>query len=171
MRGMGGFLVRSDPPQKADIAFVLAGDSWGHRVITAAELVRRGYTSQVLVSGPSGNYGLHECELAIPFAVRTGYPESYFLHFENDARSTRDERQAALEEFRRRGVHSLLLVTSNFHTRRAGQIFRSAAPDLKITVVAAPDEFFEPGAWWTNREGRKIFVIEWLKTVAEWIGA
>jgi uncharacterized SAM-binding protein YcdF (DUF218 family) len=67
-------------------------------------------------------------------------------------------------------VHSVLLVTSNFHTHRAGKIYRALAPELRFIVVAAPDEFFSPDTWWKSREGRKTFMIEWMKTVAEWIG-
>ena len=95
MRGLGWYLVKASPPEKADIALVLAGDGNGLRILRAAELVRAGYAPKVLVSGPDGNYGLYECDLAIPFAVKAGYPEAYFEHFENHARSTREEARSA----------------------------------------------------------------------------
>ena len=121
---LGAYLVQADPPQKADAALVLAGDGWGHRILTAAQLARDGYVPKVLVSGPDGAYGYHECDLAIPFAVKHGYPEAYFVHMENQARSTLAEAHVALmPEIRREGIRRMLLVTSNFHTRRAGQIF------------------------------------------------
>jgi uncharacterized SAM-binding protein YcdF (DUF218 family) len=170
LAGLGSYLVKADTPQKADIALVLAGDAEGNRILTAAQLARRGYVSKVLVSGPSGIYGYHECDLAIPFAVKAGYPESYFLHFENDARSTKEEAHAAVARLRQMGVHKILLVTSDYHTRRAGKIFRAAAPDLQFIVVAAPDTSFTAGGWWHNRQGEKIAFIEWLKTVTEPFG-
>ncbi|MCU1339219.1 MAG: hypothetical protein JWO19_4800, partial [Bryobacterales bacterium] len=139
LAGLGSYLVRADAPEKADIALVLAGDAEGNRILTAAELARRGFVPRVLVSGPSGVYGYYECDLAIPFAVKAGYPESYFLHFENNARSTKDEARDAVARLRQLGAHKILLVTSDYHTRRAGKIFRSAAPDLQFVVVAAPD--------------------------------
>ena len=99
----------------------------------------------MLVSGPSGIYGYHECDLAIPFAVKAGYPESYFVHFENDARSTQEEARDAVARLRQLGAHKVLLVTSDYHTRRAGKIFRAAAPDLQFIVIAAPDASFTAG--------------------------
>ena len=39
-----------------------------------AELVKQGYVPKVLVSGPDMLYGFYECDLAIPFAVKRGYP-------------------------------------------------------------------------------------------------
>jgi uncharacterized SAM-binding protein YcdF (DUF218 family) len=167
---LGAYLVQAGPPQKADAALVLAGDGWGYRVLTAAQLARDGFVPRVLVSGPDGAYGLHECDLAIPFAVKHGYPESYFVHMENSARSTVAEARAVLPEIRRMGVQRLIVVTSNFHTRRAGAIFRKLAPDLTILVVAAQDKDFTADGWWHGRQGQKTFLMEWEKTIANGMG-
>lgn len=166
---MGRFLVHEQAPEKADIGIVLAGDARGGRILKASELVKQGFVPKLLVSGPDGMYGSHECDLEIPFAVRAGYPESYFVHFENTARSTRDEAQQAAQELRKMGVHRLLLITSNFHTRRAGRMFREALPGVEVIVVASPDPYFSPDGWWKNREGQKTALYEWLKTVASWV--
>lgn len=167
---LGAYLVQAGPPQKADAALVLAGDGWGYRMLTAAQLARDGFVPKVLVSGPNGAYGLHECDLAIPFAVKRGYPEAYFVHIEHSARSTVAEARAVLPVIRQMGLKRIIVVTSNFHTRRAGAIFRKAAPDLTILVVAAPDENFTPDGWWHDREGQKTFLFEWEKTLANWVG-
>lgn len=166
---MGSYLDRSAPPQKAEVIFVLAGDTSGNRILTAAELVRRGYAPKILVSGPEGYYGLNESDLAIPFAEHAGYPAAYFQAFPHSAHSTREEAQVAAQEFRKLGFHRVLLVTSNFHTRRAGNLFRAAAPEVAFTVVEAPDAYFTIDGWWHDREGRKIFLLEWTKTVAGWM--
>jgi uncharacterized SAM-binding protein YcdF (DUF218 family) len=170
LRELGSYLVKADQPEKADIALVLAGDGEGNRILKAAQLARRGYVSKVLVSGPSGLYGQYECDLAIPFAIKSGYPASYFVHFENDALSTKEEAHDAIARLRQMGIHRVLLVTSDYHTRRAGKIFRTAAPDLKFIVVAAPDKYFTPNGWWHNRQGEKIAFNEWTKTLTEPLG-
>ena len=170
LAALGSYLIKADAPEKADIALVLAGDGEGNRILTAAQLARQGYISQILVSGPSGMYGRYECDLAIPFAVKAGYPESYFLHFENDARSTQEEARDAIARLRQMGVHKVLLVTSDYHTRRSGKIYRTAAPDLQFVVVAAPDRYFTAGGWWHNRQGEKIAFNEWVKTLTEPFG-
>jgi uncharacterized SAM-binding protein YcdF (DUF218 family) len=167
---LGAYLVRQDQPKQADVALVLAGDTTGNRILRAGELVRQGYVPKAVISGPSGVYGLFECDLAIPFAVRAGYPESYFIHFEHDAHSTQEEATNAVAELKKLGARRVLLVTSDYHTRRAGRILRAAAPDIEFTVVAAPDNYFSPAGWWHNREGRKTFFVEWEKTFANWFG-
>jgi uncharacterized SAM-binding protein YcdF (DUF218 family) len=170
LTGLGSYLVDASPPEKADIAVVLAGDPFGHRILTAADLVQKGYVPVVLVSGPSGEYDFHESDLAIPFAVKRGYSPSYFEHFEHEARSTAGEAAVIVPELRRRNAHTVLLVTSNYHTRRAGLLFRRAAPDLTIITIAAPDQFYRPDDWWRGREGQKTFLTEWEKTVGTWLG-
>ena len=164
------YLVSEDGPSRADAVLVLAGDGYGHRILTGAELARQGYAPKVYVSGPAGMYGRHECDLAIPFAVAQGYRESSFVHAENNARSTREEAAAVIGMLRRAGARTILLVTSDYHTRRAGRTFRRAAPDLRFLVVAAPDEYFHANSWWRIREGQKTFLFEWEKTVAAWLG-
>jgi len=170
LTALGSYLIDAQPPVHADIGVVLAGDSRGLRILKAAELVQQGFIPSAMISGPDGSYGLFECDLAIPFAVRTGYPESYFVHFHNMARSTEEEARVVVEELHHRGVHSVLVITSDFHTRRAGRVYRRAGPDLQITVVASPDFSFTPDGWWRSREGRKTALYEWMKTVASWFG-
>jgi uncharacterized SAM-binding protein YcdF (DUF218 family) len=170
MTVLGRLLVHDDGPARADIAVVLAGDYYGNRVLRAAELVRQGYVPDVLVSGPHLIYGKYECDLEIPFAVEHGFPESWFIRVPNETQNTRDEATSIVAEMHRRGIHRFLLVTSNFHTARAARIYRVAAPELQMRVVAAPDKYFRPDGWWRNREAQKIFLIEWLKTAANAVG-
>ena len=168
LTGLGSYLVKAGPPEKADAALVLAGDSSGNRILKAAELERQGFVPKVVVSGPGKTYGYFECDLAIPFAVKHGYPESYFEHAEHSAHSTAEEAQITIAKLRREGYKRIELVTSDYHTRRAAKIFRAAAPDLTFIVVAAPDEYFSASGWWRNREGQKTFLYEWEKTIAGW---
>lgn len=167
---LGKALVHDDGPARADLAVVLAGDYSGRRILRAAELVRQGYVPAVLVSGPHMVYGLYECDLEIPFAVKHGYPESWFIRAPNEALSTREEAASILPDLRRRGVHRFLLVTSDYHSARAGRIYRAAGREFEMRLVTATDQYFQPEGWWRNREGQKIFFIEWSKTVANFLG-
>jgi uncharacterized SAM-binding protein YcdF (DUF218 family) len=170
LAALGSFLEKSESPRPAGAVFVLAGDPSGNRILKAAELVREGYAPEVIVSGPQESvYGFWESDLAISFAENAGYPKSYFLRFPSHALSTRDEAHAAAAEFHRLGLKCVILVTSDYHTRRAGNLFRAAAPGVAFVVVAAPDLHFTPRGWWRDREGRKIFLLEWMKTIAGWL--
>jgi uncharacterized SAM-binding protein YcdF (DUF218 family) len=60
-------------------------------------------------------------------------------------------------------AHRVLIVTSDFHTRRAGMIFRHGLPQYEIHTVAARNEFQFGDKWWTNREWAKTTFDEYLK--------
>ena len=170
-RTAGRYLVHSQSPEIADAVLVLAGDYRGGRMRKAAELVRAGYAPIALVSGPYEMYGMNEAELAIQYAVRQGAPASYFEPVHIRAYSTLEEAHAFVPELRKRNIRKLLLVTSNFHTRRAGRIFGQVlGPSVAIRTVAAGDPFFQPDSWWHNREGQKTLFYEYSKTLAGWLG-
>jgi uncharacterized SAM-binding protein YcdF (DUF218 family) len=170
----GRALVHEESPEKADLAVVLAGDYRGNRISKGADLVRAGYVPAVLVSGPNGFYGQHESDYEVAYAIRRGFPASWFIAFPHDALSTREEATLVLAELRRRDVHRFLLVTSNFHTARATRLFRAAeraeggGPEFR--TIAAPDQYFQPDSWWHSREGSKTAFFEWTKTLTSAVG-
>jgi uncharacterized SAM-binding protein YcdF (DUF218 family) len=170
MGWMGAFLVEDEKPFRADLVVVLAGDPYGRRILKAAELVKNGFASAVLVSGAPGFYDLHESDLAIPFAIRRGYPTAWFIPFPHAGHSTEEEARAMLPELRKRSVRRVVVVTSDYHTRRALHTLRACWPEIEIRMVAASDEFFSPQGWWHTREGRKTFFLEWTKTFASAVG-
>ena len=167
-------LIRDDGPAKADIAVVLAGDRWGNRILKGAEMVQKGYVPAVLVSGPCGDYGLCESDLAIDFAVRNGCRREWFIAVPHWGMSTKEEAEAILRQMQARQVRRFLLVTSDYHTARSRRIYASAERaggyQPEIQVVAAPDHFFRLDSWWRSRDAQKIVLLEWTKTVATMFG-
>lgn len=170
LRALGNFLVRTEEPFHADMIVVLAGDDTGNRILTGAGLAKQGYAARILVSGPACCYGHRESDLAIAFAAARGYPAEWFIGFPIHGNSTRDEAREILPELRRRHVERFIVVTSNYHTRRAGSIYRELVGPERFRVVAAPDPAFRPDDWWHSRQGRKTWFQEWTKTMGNWAG-
>ncbi len=170
---LASVLIRDEPPERADIAVVLAGDQLGNRITKAADLIRNGYVPAALISGPP-YFDVHECDAAIAYMVHKGYPAQWFIPFPNSSLSTNDEAVGILAELRRRGVHRFLLVTSAYHTARATRIYRALlraeGGGIEFRTVAASDPNFQPSSWWRTREGKKTFFIEWCKTIATGLG-
>ena len=165
----GQFLISAEPPRKADIIVSLAGDEFGLRVLTAGQLVREGYAPYAVVSGIP-ELLMSEADELIRFAELHGYPPSYFRPLRHASDSTKSEEALIAQELKTRGVHSVLLVTSNYHTRRAGALMRRIAPWLEVHTIAAPDRFFTADGWWKSRAGQRTFLYEWLKTFSAWVG-
>ena len=79
------------------------------------------------------------------------------------ALSTREEVGGAGGCLRPLGAHSRLLVTSDFHPRRALSSFHREFPDLKVSVAAVYDPTEFGLEWWTDREWAKNTVYEWMR--------
>ena len=74
-----------------------------------------------------------------------------------ESHSTDDEAEAILPELRRQGVQTFLLVTSDYHTRRAGGIYRAWRRICHFIVVAAPDRYFSAQAGGKIAKGAEDF--------------
>lgn len=145
---------------------VLGGDFWGRRVVEGAELGMRGYAPHVMISGPDYRwYGIvyPEGELATRFLVDKGYPRSLFWTFAHHAASTIDEAKVLAPELKRLKVKRVLIVTSNYHSRRASLVYHAALPSIEIRVIGVPEGGFQPESWWKTSLGRHLARSEWTK--------
>lgn len=166
----GNFLDVGEPPQKADVAIVLAGGWTGERVLKAGQLVRQGIVPYALLSSSATYYGLTECECEADFAVRNGYTRQMFQCLLVQASSTRAEAGQMVAELRRRGVRKCLIVSVDTHLRRARRIFTRTAPEIEFHMISASSPNYQLSTWYQNREGRKAVFLEWIKVVTEPFG-
>lgn len=170
--GMGRSLVVSDPLEHADLIYVLAGDFWGSRVLLAARLGAQGWAPKVVMSGgmySNSDVSGYTGDLAADFLVKQGYPRSLFLTFPLSARSTIDEARAMGPIFHRLGAKRIILVTSNFHSRRAKEVFRLFLPEFEFRMESAADNAFDPAAWWTKPQERHLFFSEYQKMLGTYL--
>ncbi len=170
LRGVGSLFIKDGPPQQADAIVVLAGDRKGNRILKGADLARAGFAPIVIADDGSDDYGTTESELAINFAVQHGYSPNLFLKTQWNVYSTIAEAHKVIPLLRSRGVRKAIVVTTNWHTGRAGRIFRRNAPEITFYMVGADDPDWHNGNWWIDREGRKTFFMEGVKTVADFLG-
>jgi len=167
LMGLGGELIVADRLEKADLIYVLAGDFFGSRVLSGAELGARGYAPRVLLSG--GRYSNEfygnrfSGDLAVQFAVEHGYSPKLFQSVRLESVSTLEEARAMGPVFRRLGAKRVILVTSNFHSRRARLVFRMILPDIDFRVVPSADRDFDPSSWWKTDRGRHLVISEYEK--------
>ena len=166
---LGRFLIASDVLEKADAIVVLGGDDVaGHRVSEAVSLMREGWAEVLLVSGgpiargvtATGVMRKQAEELGIPpariIALPFGTPSSGLLD------STFSEARSLLSECRERRYKSVIVVTSNYHTRRARRIFKHIFNESRIQVIVHPseDDSFKVDRWWTRRADARTWFLE-----------
>jgi uncharacterized SAM-binding protein YcdF (DUF218 family) len=163
--GAGTFLI-IDNPERSDIIVVLSGDTSDARFLHALNLLRSGYSQELVLDAPDWvEYGRKSSDLAREY-IHTVAPENVsHLH----VCSFKDN--STLFEFREvsKCVHAVapraktaIIVTSAFHTRRALSVAQHVLPEYRWSVAAVPDVAFG-AAWWKHREWAKTTVLEWQR--------
>ncbi|MBV9609559.1 MAG: YdcF family protein, partial [Acidobacteria bacterium] len=60
-------------------------------------------------------------------------------------------------------AQSVMLVTSDYHTRRALAVFRKRLPNHIFYVAGASNPYLFGRRWWEHREWAKTTAMEWEK--------
>jgi uncharacterized SAM-binding protein YcdF (DUF218 family) len=115
----------------------------------------------VVASGRRLRPGAGISELMEHDLIERGVPKEKVVGFPNDADGTIEAANAIVQFAGEHGWKRLIVVTSNYHTRRARYIFRKVAPaGMEISVASAPDGDFDPERWWENPKSTKAFLGE-----------
>lgn len=171
LRLAGNYWVVDDPLVHSDAIVMLGDDDYsGDRAARAAELYKQGWAPVVVASGRMLRPYAGIAELEAHDLAGDGVPQQAIVQFPQRAEDTREEALALAGLFATRGWHSVVVVTSNYHTRRAQFIFSRVLPaDEQSRVASAPDANYDPAGWWLTRQGIKIFSSECVAyLVARW---
>jgi uncharacterized SAM-binding protein YcdF (DUF218 family) len=158
----GQFLVINQP-QKSDAIVVLAGET-ERRPVQGLELLSQGLAPRLILDVPADTriYEWDQLELAQKYVQRL--PQAAAISVcPIHARSTKGEAQDVSRCLNQIGAHRVLLVTSDFHTRRSLSTFKRMLPQYDFSVAAAFDEREFGVKWWRKRQWAKVNFDEWLR--------
>ena len=163
----GVLLIDSESPARVDAIVVLAGNTPDR--LTYAETLRdQGYANLLAVSNEQVHtHGLQTTWLALHEAGVSApeLPDSALLVLDDPPpESTIDEARRDAELLQQHGVHSALLVTEAFHSRRAWLLFRAAFARRGLTVRSVPvPDTFDLAHWWQHPVTARRVLEEWAK--------
>jgi uncharacterized SAM-binding protein YcdF (DUF218 family) len=181
LRWGGYWLISDDPlPPRVDGAVVLQGSVAGERarVAGAVRLLAEGTTHQILLSVPRETYwGQSVAPIALADVQRRyGSEVARQVQFcEMDGvDSTQEEGKALVGCIRERHWRSVAVVTSDYHTRRAGITWKRVLrknPSFRVFIHAVPDPEFHAAGWWRERRWAKTWFFESLKLASTLVGS
>src|SRR5215471_12541263 len=120
MRWGANWWVIEDSFDKADAMVVLSDDNfYADRASRAAELFRQGKAPLVVASGRRLRPNAGIAELMEHDLIERGVPKDRIIRFPQDGDNTLEEAEALRKLAVQRNWHSVIVVTSNYHTRRA----------------------------------------------------
>lgn len=160
----GAFLVKNDP-QHADLIVVLAGET-DRRPARGLELLQQGYAPKLLLDVPASEKIFDQRTLDIAQKFVNGLPQQEaFSICPIVGLSTKTEAQDVKHCLALIAANRILLVTSDYHTRRALSTFRHELPNREFFIAAAEDPKQFGQHWWQHRQWAKMNFDEWLKLV------
>ena len=164
LRAMGNYWVVEEQLEPADAIILLSDDNFSaDRAARAAELYRAGWAPRVVASGRKLRSYAGLAELMQRDLMERGVPADAVVRFPHQADNTFAEAQVLRPFVVEHGWRRILVVTSNYHTRRARYIFRHVMPEsLRVRIAGARDSEYDPDRWWQARQGLKLFGRETL---------
>lgn len=166
LRPLGDSLVVQDPLEKADLITASSGPEY--RIIYAAELYKKGLGAVLFYTGGySEENQRSEANWSKYLAKITGVPEEAITIDETSVISTYDE-AAILQKYIETHpdtIHSIILVTDAYHTRRAKWIYQRVLGE-GIHIIMAPVPFDRTELsknWWSDAKSRRFVFNEHLK--------
>ncbi len=152
-RLVGEGWVVEDTLEHSDAIFVLSDDNfYADRATRASQVYRQGLAPVVVASGRRLRPYAGIAELIEHDLIERGVPKDKILRVAHDADNTREEAITLALVAKQKKWRSIIVVTSNFHTRRARYIFTHVFPkDTKVRITGARDGDFDPERWWEKR--------------------
>ena len=160
----GSFLVVNQP-EKSDLIVVLAGET-DKRPARGLAFLREKYAPKMLLDVPALEKIYNQSLIDVARNYVRRLPESQSIVVcPIFGLSTKTETKDVFDCLHQLPVHSLLVVTSDYHSRRARMIFRRELSGFKISVATCSDPQTFGAAWWQHRQWAKKNLEEWLRLV------
>jgi uncharacterized SAM-binding protein YcdF (DUF218 family) len=171
------FLVVEKPLTQADAILVLSGSAaYQERTQKAAQLYKQGVAAKIYTTNDGQFAGWSEAEHRNPPFYELEKQELISNGVDPDAitvlpgivTGTDDEARAIADEIHNQPIHSLLIVTSAYHTRRALWTFEKAlaGQNVEIGIASSPpgEQTPTPFFWWIYPSGWSAVPGEYVKS-------
>jgi len=172
------FLIKEAPLQKADAIVVLSGSAtFKERTREAARLFFEGRAPRILITnddqrGPwssADQRNLFFYERSLEQLRNAGVPSQNIEVLMQPVTSTYDETEVIRDYAQQHGLHSILIVTSAYHSRRAlwvfTRVFRDTGVQIGLDAVLPGYQSPAPETWWLSIKGWQQVPNEYLKIV------
>ena len=157
----GWLLEHTDAPARSDVVVVPSGDVLGNRLLAGARLLEQTGSDRLVVFVQEGGlYDQHQ--VAADFLEREGVDPAG-VRLLPPGGSTAAEAGSFASLAHRCGWRSAIVVTSPYHTRRAGFLFRRALGFPFVVRVVGNGEPFDAWTWWSDNATTEAIILEWTK--------
>lgn len=171
-------LITEAPLASADAILVLGGSAnYKERAREAARLLLEGRSPRLLITndnlrGPwssAEQRNLYFYERSLEEIRNAGVPRNSVDVLMKPVAGTREEAELVRQYAEEHRLHSVLIVTSAYHSRRAlwvfSRVFRDTGIRIGLISVKPGDESPRPATWWLSIRGWRLVPTEYVKMI------
>lgn len=172
------FLIKEAPVDKADAIVVLGGSAtYKERTHEAARLLHEGRAQRILITndnmrGPwssAEQRNLFFYERSLEELRNAAVPAQSVDVLQKPVAGTYEEAEVIRDYAQQQGLHSILIVTSAYHSRRAlwvfSRVFRDTGIRIGLISVRPGKDSPPPATWWLSGRGWKLVPTEYVKMI------
>jgi uncharacterized SAM-binding protein YcdF (DUF218 family) len=159
--GIGHWLVKEDPLQKADAIAVWSGN-FPARAMEAAKLYHQGYAKEIWLTHPGAHshplrrFGLRypsEDDCNYQVLRKQGIPAKAIHILESSILNTADELDVISATLQDTGSQSVIVVTDKPHPRRVYTLWKEFDAGRGNAIVHGVSNDYNPSRWWKSPGG------------------
>ncbi|MFZ1360490.1 MAG: YdcF family protein [Candidatus Saccharimonadales bacterium] len=157
--------------QKVDAVVAISGGDTQARTQEAIRLYKNGWADKLIFSGAAADKsGPSNAEAMRRQALAEGVSATNII-LDETSETTKQNAANTHDLFASHEIHSVILVTSAYHQRRAGLEFGSrAGTDVRIVNHPVPTDNQWSPWWWTTPQGWYLALSEYIKIMIFYLG-
>lgn len=172
LREAGQYLIYENEPEKVEAIFVLSGSPFD-RANAAANLYKKGLAPTVITVGRNiphdfKAFGLevYESQLTKNQLINEGVDSTAIIVIP-EGTSTMEEAEIILKYSLKHNLNSVIIVSSDFHTRRVKQVFKKMFEKeaIEVNIQGAASSVYDEEAWWKDEYGLIAVNNEYVKLI------
>ena len=146
--------------EKSEAIIVLSGGG-NERIQKGVELYHAGWAPILILSGASQDGSISNAEYMAHQAISLDVPLQDIL-LDHESHNTLENAQYSSDLFNQE-PHNIILVTSEYHQKRAHETFAYVLPNTTIYDAPADTEFWSSHFWWENKKSFRLTLTEVVK--------
>lgn len=168
--GIGYYLSPQDQLIKADAIVAISGGDTSARTAEAVKLYQDGWSKHLIFSGAALDPSSRSNASAMAAAAEDAGVPATAITLDEVAANTRENATGVAAIAERNGYHSIILVTSPYHQRRASILFRRALGEAVLIINhSSYDQQWRRSHWWATPTSRALTLAELQKVAFELI--
>ncbi len=166
--GLGFYLSPQDKLTKVDAIVAISGGDTDARTDEAVRLYQDDWSRAIIFSGAALDPNGPSNARAMATRARSQGVPAATITLDEASTNTRENAADVAAIVRQRGYHSLILVTSPYHQRRAYTVFRrELGPGVTIINHSTVDQNWRRSHWWATGYSRSLTLAELQKVLYE----